>query len=205
MVEIWIKFRYHYKKRACSAQRGVHGCGSIWKWNWIIWCGAPPSAAGRSRRGAFPIMSWYMYFAVRATSAWAAGSLRSEQGILCAFVPAYCTVFPLRGSPAWSSTESISRCRRTWTAFRCPRLPKSNRPAGWSLCSNPCLRSTSKKHIFINGGKIFCSSRSYAKYSPHCMGKMLPQSLSVLKKCWSISMRTLPVRLRWKSLLPAPA
>ncbi len=86
-----------------------------------------------------------------------------------------------------------------------PELPNSNRPAGWSLCSNLCLRSTSKKHIFINGGKIFCSSRSYAKYSPHCMGKMLPQSLSVLKKCWSISMRTLPVRLRWKSLLPAPA
>ena len=86
-----------------------------------------------------------------------------------------------------------------------PRLPKSNRPAGWSLCSNLCLRSTSKKHIFINGGKMFCSSRSYVKYSPHCMGKMLPQSLSVLKKCWSISMRILPVRLRWKSLLPAPA
>ena len=38
-----------------------------------------------------------------------------------------------------------------------------------------------------------------------CMGKMLPQSLSVLKKCWSISMRILPVRLRWKILLPAPA
>ena len=55
------------------------------------------------------------------------------------------------------------------------------------------------------GGKMFCSSRSYVKYSPHCMGKMLPQSLSVLKKCWNISMRTLPVRLRWKSLLPAPA
>ena len=36
-------------------------------------------------------------------------------------------------------------------------------------------------------------------------GKMLPQSLSVLKKCWNISMRTLPVRLRWKSLLPALA
>lgn len=53
----------------------------------------------RSRRGAFPIMSWYMYFAVRATSAWAAGSLRSEQGILCAFVPAYCTVFPLARQP----------------------------------------------------------------------------------------------------------
>lgn len=86
-----------------------------------------------------------------------------------------------------------------------PEVAKSNRPAGWSLCSNLCLRSTSKKHIFINGGKMFCSSRSYVKYSPHCMGKMLPQSLSVLKKCWSISMRTLPVRLRWKSLLPAPA
>ncbi len=38
-----------------------------------------------------------------------------------------------------------------------------------------------QKHIFINGGKMFCSSRSYVKYSPHCMGKMLPQSLSVLK------------------------
>lgn len=62
-----------------------------------------------------------------------------------------------------------------------------------------------QKHLFINGGKMFCSSRSYVKYSPHCMGKMLPQSLSVLKKCWSISMRILPVRLRWKSLLPAPA
>ena len=32
MVEIWIKFRYHYKKRACSAQRGVHGCGIICGW-----------------------------------------------------------------------------------------------------------------------------------------------------------------------------
>lgn len=82
----------------------------------------------------------------------------------------------------WSSTESISRCRRAWTAFRCPRLPKSNRPAGWSLCSNLCLRSTSKKHIFINGGKIFCSSRSYAKYSSCTHGENAPAELIRIKK-----------------------
>lgn len=162
-------------------------------------------AAGRSRRGA---SNYELVYVLRGQGDICLGSpavYGPNRGSCVLLSRRTAQSFRWRGSPAWSSTESISRCRRTWTAFRCPRLPKSNRPAGWSLCSNLCLRSTSKKHIFINGGKIFCSSRSYAKYSPHCMGKMLPQSLSVLKKCWSISMRTLPVRLRWKSLLPAPA
>ena len=151
------------------------------------------------------IMSWYMYFAVRRHLP-GQPAVYSPNRILCAFVPAYCTVFPVARQPCmefygvhFTLPSDVDH------SLPLPRLPKSNRPAGWSLCSNPCLRSTSKKHIFINGGKMFCSSRSYAKYSPLTAWENAPAELIRIKSAGTYPSEDPAVRLRWKSLLPAPA
>lgn len=163
-----------------------------------------PSAAGRSRRGAFPIMSWYMYFAVRATSAWAARQFTVRTGDLVCFCPGVLHSLSVARQPCMEFYGVHFTLPSDVDRLPLPEVAKIEPPGRLEPLFKSLLEIYKQKTIFINGGKIFCSSRSYAKYSPHCMGKMLPQSLSVLKSAEHIH-ETLPVRLRWKSLLPAPA
>ena len=158
------------------------------------------------RAAAFPIMSWYMYFAVRGDICLGSRQFTVRTGDLVCFCPGVLHSLSVARQPLHGVLRSPFHAAVGSDRLPLPEVAKIEPPGRLE----PLFKSLfeiykAKKHIFINGGKIFCSSRSYAKYSPHCMGKMLPQSLSVLKKCWSISMRILPVRLRWKSLLPAPA
>ena len=170
MVEIWIKFRYHYKKRACSRK----GCTRMWnhllevELDYLV-----RRATFCDLNAAAHFMSWYSPGQATSTGQ---PAVYGPNRILCAFVPAYCTVFPLRsslhkfyGSPFHAAASDVNR-------LPLPEVAKIEPPGELEPVFKSCLRIYKQKHIFINGGKIFCSSRSYANTLR--TRKMLPQSLS---------------------------